>query len=263
MMGFFISHIANAFRAKQSQKLEEILHNGDVAAIKMEVMRSKEPSVKYLTDIRNLADKYNCLLIFDECTSGFRETFGGLHLKYGVEPDLTILGKTLGNGYAITSVLGKKDVMSSSQSTFISSTFFTERIGFSAALATLREMENIESWKIISKKGLKFKVRLKQLFNKYKIDININGMDALVSYNVNHHDTLAIKTFITHRMLDKKFLAGNLFYPSIAHSDKDTEDFFTSLEEVIIELSQILLGEGKIKQHLRNPQCHSGFQRLN
>jgi len=88
-------------------------------------------------------------------------------------------------------------------------------------------------------------------------------MDALVSYNVNHHDTLAIKTFITHRMLDKKFLAGNLFYPSIAHSDKDTEDFFTSLEEVIIELSQILLGEGKIKQHLRNPQCHSGFQRLN
>ena len=245
------------------EKLEEILHNGDVAAIKMEVMRSKEPSVKYLTDIRNLADKYNCLLIFDECTSGFRETFGGLHLKYGVEPDLTILGKTLGNGYAITSVLGKKDVMSSSQSTFISSTFFTERIGFSAALATLREMENIESWKIISKKGLKFKVRLKQLFNKYKIDININGMDALVSYNVNHHDTLAIKTFITHRMLDKKFLAGNLFYPSIAHSDKDTEDFFTSLEEVIIELSQILLGEGKIKQHLRNPQCHSGFQRLN
>ena len=245
------------------EKLEEILHNGDVAAIKMEVMRSKEPSVQYLTDIRNLADKYNCLLIFDECTSGFRETFGGLHLKYGVEPDLTILGKTLGNGYAITSVLGKKDVMSSSQSTFISSTFFTERIGFSAALATLREMENIESWKIISKKGLKFKVRLKQLFNKYKIDININGMDALVSYNVNHHDTLAIKTFITHRMLDKKFLAGNLFYPSIAHSDKDTEDFFTSLEEVIIELSQILLGEGKIKQHLRNPQCHSGFQRLN
>ena len=245
------------------ERLEEILHNGDVAAIKMEVMRSKEPSVQYLSDIRKLADKYNCLLIFDECTSGFRETFGGLHLKYGVEPDIAILGKTLGNGYAITSVLGKKDVMSSSQSTFISSTFFTERIGFSAALASLEEMESMKSWKIISEKGFNFKERIKHLFDKYKIDININGMDALVSYNVNHHDALAIKTFITQRMLDKKFLAGNLFYPSIAHSDKDTDDFFDSLEVVVIELSQIILSEGNIKEHLRGPECHSGFQRLN
>ena len=110
--------------------IKSILLKGDVAAIKMEVMRSKSPSLNYLKDIRGLADKYKCLLIFDECTSGFRESFGGLHLNYGVSPDLTVLGKTLGNGYAITSVLGTSPVMSSSQSTFISSTFFSERIGF-------------------------------------------------------------------------------------------------------------------------------------
>ena len=73
--------------------------------------------------VRELADKNNIVLIFDECTSGFRETFGGLHKKYNVEPDLAMYGKTLGNGYAITAVLGKSEVMQACQSTFISSTF--------------------------------------------------------------------------------------------------------------------------------------------
>ena len=136
--------------------LEEYLVGGDVAAIKMEVMRSRPPSVEYLQNIKALSNKYNCLLIFDECTSGFRETFGGLHLKYGVEPDITVLGKTLGNGYAITAVLGTKPVMQSSQATFISSTFFTERIGYAAALAALDEMERTRSWEVISRIGASF-----------------------------------------------------------------------------------------------------------
>ena len=68
-------------------------------------------------------------MIFDECTSGFRETFGGLHKKYGVEPDMAIFGKALGNGYTITAILGIQEVMEATQSTFISSTFWTERIG--------------------------------------------------------------------------------------------------------------------------------------
>ena len=81
------------------------------------------------------------MLIFDECTSGFRETFGGLHLKYGVEPDMAMFGKALGNGYAIAATIGRRSVMEAAQNTFISSTFWTERIGPSAALKTLDVME--------------------------------------------------------------------------------------------------------------------------
>lgn len=245
------------------EALETILSRGDVAAIKMEIMRSKSPTLQYLKDIRGLADKYKCLLIFDECTSGFRESFGGLHLNYGVSPDLTVLGKTLGNGYAITSVLGTSPVMSSSQSTFISSTFFTERIGFVAALAALEEMERTKSWNIISQKGADFKCKIKALFHKYNLPINISGMDALVSFNVQHPESQAIKTFITQEMLCENFLAGNLFYPSIAHSDKDTEDFFISLDKVICKLSSILKNKDEVINHLKGPVSHSTFERLN
>ena len=73
--------------------------------------------------VRKLADDNGIVLIFDECTSAFRETYGGLFKKYDIEPDLAMFGKTLGNGYAITAVVGKKSVMESAQNTFISSTF--------------------------------------------------------------------------------------------------------------------------------------------
>ena len=258
-----LASTALPFNDGDLEGLEELLAGGDVAAIKMEVMRSKPPSVQYLKEIRILADQYKCLLIFDECTSGFRETFGGLHLKYGVDPDLTVLGKTLGNGYAITAVLGTKPVMLSSQATFISSTFFTERLGYVAALAVLDEMEQTRSWEVISQKGAMFKSRMSTLFAKHGLDVDINGMDALVSFNVSQVDTSAAKTYITQEMLREGFLAGNLFYPSIAHSESDTDDFFVSLDRVIMALSLIVKNKDDIVRHLNGPVCHSTFQRLN
>ena len=101
----------------------------------MEIFRNFPPK-KFLEKVRKLATK-NIVLIFDECTSGFRETFGGLHLKYNVKPDMCILGKALGNGFPITVVIGKKEIMSHAQNTFISSTFWTEN-GLCCGIKNLR-----------------------------------------------------------------------------------------------------------------------------
>ena len=77
----------------------------------MEVYREKKPNIKFLKDIRKHCNKNNIVLIFDECTSGFRETFGGIHKKYKIYPDLLMLGKAMGNGYPITSILGRKNLL--------------------------------------------------------------------------------------------------------------------------------------------------------
>ena len=129
----------------------------------MEVSRNSEPKDDFLVKVRKLADNHNLILIFDECTSGFRQTYGGLHKLYGVEPDMAVFGKALGNGYAITAVIGRKEVMDVTQSTFISSTFWTERIGPTAALKTLEVMEREESWDKITKTGIKITNRWKDL----------------------------------------------------------------------------------------------------
>lgn len=243
--------------------LEVILRQGDVAAIKMEVMRSKEPSLQYLREIKELAKKYNCLLIFDECTSGFRETYGGLHLKYGIEPDLAVLGKTLGNGYAITTVIGTKRVMGAGETTFISSSFFTERIGFVAGLAALEEMDRLKSWQVITRIGKAFKDRLQSLANKHSLMIDITGMDALTTYNFKYENSLEIKTFIIQEMLKENFLTSNVFYSSVEHSQEDMDAFFTSLDKVLKRLANIISNNEDLTTYLEGPVCHSGFQRLN
>ena len=128
------------FRYNNFEELEALVRDHDIGVIKMEVSRNMGPEDNFLQKVRKLATDNNIVLIFDECTSGFRQTFGGLHKLYGVEPDIAIFGKALGNGYAITAVIGRRAVMEAAQSTFISSTFWTERIGPTAALKTLEVM---------------------------------------------------------------------------------------------------------------------------
>ena len=129
------------FRFNDLAGLTKIMESGGIGVIMMEVQRADAPAPGFLEGVRALADKHGAVLIFDECTSGFRRTLGGLHLQYGVDPDLATFGKTLGNGYAITAVIGRREVMEAAQTTFISSTFWTERIGPTAALAALAAMK--------------------------------------------------------------------------------------------------------------------------
>ena len=157
------------FKYNDFETLKEIVERKKIGVICMEVMRNEEPKKNFLQKVRKLATKKGIVLIFDECTSGFRKNFGGLHLEYGVIPDIAIFGKALGNGYAINAVIGKKDVMENAQRSFISSTFWTERIGPAAALATLEEMERVKSWKIINNNGLK----IMELWNKLSKTHNI------------------------------------------------------------------------------------------
>ena len=158
------------------KSLENIfIENDDVGVIFMEVQRNKKPEDEFLEKVRKLATKNKAILIFDECTSGFRECFGGLHLKYNVEPDLAMFGKALGNGYAINAVIGRKNIMQAAQDTFISSTFWTERIGPSAAIACLNKMEKTKSWELITELGGEVKKVWKKLSEKHQVKIEISG----------------------------------------------------------------------------------------
>jgi glutamate-1-semialdehyde 2,1-aminomutase len=145
----------------------------------MEVQRNNPPENDFLKDVRKLATDNNIVLIFDECTSGFRETFGGLHKKYGVEPDMAMFGKAIGNGYAITAIIGRREIMESAQSSYISSTFWTERIGSVAALKTLEVMERVKSWEIITNTGLEIRKGWQNLADRYNLDITHWGIPAL------------------------------------------------------------------------------------
>jgi glutamate-1-semialdehyde 2,1-aminomutase len=250
------------FHYNNAEQLEALLQQHEIGVIKMEVSRNDGPAPGYLEHVRELATQHNIVLIFDECTSGFRETLGGLHQKYGVEPDIAMFGKAMGNGYAITAIIGRQEVMEAAQTTFISSTFWTERIGPTAALKTLEVMEREKSWEQITQTGLEIRQRWQQLGDKYQIGLSHWGLPALTGFTIQSEKALAYKTLITQEMLAKGYLAGNSVYVCTEHSREVIDGYFEALEPIFQLIRECEDGRD-ISSLLKGPICHAGFKRLN
>ena len=178
------------FNFNNIDELTKIVEKENIGIVKMEVYRSKPPSKDFLNAIKHLKLKHKFILIFDECTSGFRETYGGIHKKFNIFPDICVYGKALGNGFGITAIVGTKKVMDNAQKTFISSTFWTERVGPTAALKTLEIMEKTKSWETISRKGKNFKKKLTDLGLKYSLPLNVFGSDGIPAFNFDSKNNL-------------------------------------------------------------------------
>jgi glutamate-1-semialdehyde 2,1-aminomutase len=249
------------FAYNDLQSLEKLVRDHDIGIIKMEVSRSVGPKEGYLESVRKLATDQNIILIFDECTSGFRETFGGLHKKYGVDPDLMMLGKTLGNGYAITAVLGRREIMKAAEETFISSTFWTERIGPTAALKTMEVMEREKSWDRITETGKQIGKRWQKLAHKYDLILEISGLPALINFSIPVENWLKYKTFITQEMLKQGILAANSVYVCTEHKQSVVDEYLEKLDPIFSLIAECENGRS-IDDLLQGPVCHAGFKRL-
>jgi glutamate-1-semialdehyde 2,1-aminomutase len=250
------------FAYNDYDRLEDLVRTEDIGVIKMEVSRNYEPEGDFLRRVRQLADERGLILIFDECTSGFRQAYGGLHKIYGVEPDMAVFGKALGNGYAVTAVLGKRDIMQAAQNTFISSTFWTERIGPAAALKTLEVMERVKSWDTITQTGLQIRQRWQLLADKHGIKINHWGLAALTGFTFEGPQSLEYKTLMSQEMLGKGYLVGNSVYTCISHTQDVVDGYFHALDAVFALIAQCQSGRD-VSALLKGPVCHGGFKRLN
>ena len=249
------------FRFNDLEQLERIFaEDPDVGVVYMEVQRSVPPKPGFLEGVRALATKHNAVLIFDECSSGFRRPVGGLHLHFGVEPDIATFGKTLGNGYAITAIVGRESVMQAAQTSFISSTFWTERIGPTAALATLKVMQEEQAPQRIHEIGEGIQEQWQQRADQVGLRISVGGLPALANFTIEGLDPVAVKTFVTQEMLARGYLAGTSVYASIAHTPEIVEEYLEALTPVFAELAKF--DDADLAARLPQGPAHAGFARL-
>ena len=249
------------FQFNDLEQITAIMEADDqIGTIYMEVQRSDPPAPGFLEGVRALATKHNAVLIFDECTSGFRRAMGGMHLHYDVEPDLATFGKTLGNGYAITAVIGRASVMEAAQTSFISSTFWTERIGPTAALATLDVMEKENATSRVHEIGTKVQTAWEKLGSDAGLTVTTGGLPALANFTIVGLDPLAVKTYVTARMLDFGYLASNSLYASIVHTDEVLDAYYEALAVVFAELAA--MDDTQLAAALPYGTAQSGFRRL-
>ena len=174
-----------------------------------------------------------------------------------------MLGKALGNGFAINAVLGKNKIFNHCKDTFISSTFWSERSGYVAALKTLEIMKKKKSWLIITKKGIQIRNKWKQLAKKYNLDLEISGIPAISVFNFKSRDSKKYITFITQEMLNNNYLANNMVYVSIEHSEKVLKKYYNILDYCLKKISLCENKKLNINNLLISKIFKENFARLN
>ncbi len=244
-------------------ELEELVakHGDEIGVIMMEPERGTEPEPGFMEGVREIASRIGAVLIFDEVTSGFRMNVGGIHMLMKVEPDIAVLGKALGNGYPISAIIGRRLVMDRAQDSFISSTFWTERIGFVAALATLEKMERLSVPMKLIHYGERINAGWRQLAAKHDIAIHISGIAPLTHLSFEGEEALVAQTYYTQEMLNKGFLVGASVYTTYAYNDEIIDRFIEASDEVFAQLSQFSKA-GTLRQHLKGDVIQTGFKRL-
>ena len=183
-------------------------------------------------------------------------------MTYHVDPDMAVFGKALGNGYPITAILGRTSIMQAAQESFISSTFWTERIGFVAALATLEKMKKCRVQSKLIEHGKMIRLGLMKTAQKHGVKIQMSGVDPLLHLSFVDSDALARHTFYTQEMLKKGFLIGGAIFTSYAYNSAIIKKFLQANDEVFEKISSCARKHKDIRQCLEGPVKHSGFKRL-
>ena len=251
------------FNYNEIEELENIvLKNRNIGVIVVEPLRFQEPKNNFLKKIRNISNKIGAVLIFDEITSGWRFNTGGVHLKYGVNPDIAVFAKGMSNGFPMAAIIGRKNVMQDAQKTFISSTYWTEKIGPAAALATIKKMLNKRVPAHLYKIGKLIIRGLKISAKNNDIKIKITGLPPLIHFSFDYgKDSQAVRTLFTQEMLKRGILASGGIYVSYSHKNEHVKKYLKNVDEVFKLISQAIKNKN-VYNLLEGPVAHTEFQRL-
>ncbi len=251
------------FRYNQIDELRNIIveHKEKLAAIIMEPVRNIWPQPGFLESVKALAKECGAVLIFDEISSGFRMNTGGAHRLFGVDPDIAVFSKALGNGFPIAAVIGRANVMESAQKTFISSTMWTERVGPTAALATIRKHRDNDVGKHLMAIGQSVQEGWAAAAAKAGLEITVGGIFPLSHFGFTGMDPLVAKAFFVQEMLERGFLASNLFYSMYAHTKAHVDSYLKATAEVFADIRRYA-DAGNLEKFLRGSPSSAGFKRV-
>jgi glutamate-1-semialdehyde 2,1-aminomutase len=249
------------FHYNNVDELKALASKHELAAIIMEPVRGTPPAPGFHETIREIATKTGAVLIFDEVTSGWRLNAGGVHMVYGTMPDIAVFAKGMGNGYPMAAIIGKADVMQAAQETFISSTYWTERIGPTAALATIRKFIRCNVAEHLIQMGNLMQNGWQAAASRHGLAVKTSGIPPLSHFNFDHPEDRVLRTIFTRLMLGRGFLASGAFYSMYAHTKAHVDAYMVAADATFKDIADALKRDD-LKSLLPGPTAHSGFARL-
>ena len=257
--------LTHTFAYNRLDQLDQVFaaHGKNLAAVVMESTRGVDPEPGFLEGVRERCTRNGTLLVFDEITIGWRLCLGGVHLKFGVEPDLAAFAKAISNGFALGAVIGTRPVMEAVQTTFISSAYWTEGVGPAAGRAAVGKMQSIDVPAHLGRIGGLMMDGWRRLAEKHGLPMRAAGRPENASLVFDHPEAAAIMTLLTVRMLAKGFLAGGYFNAMLAHEPRHVDAYLAALDEVCGELRDAVGDEpAALRNRIGGPVKHTGFARL-
>ncbi|MGH8046934.1 MAG: aminotransferase class III-fold pyridoxal phosphate-dependent enzyme [Chthoniobacterales bacterium] len=251
------------FRYNHIEDLREIIakHGDRLAAIVTEPIRAKPPEEGFFAGVQQLAKDTGALVIADEITMGFRLRCGGAHELFGLQPDIAIFAKGMSNGFPMAAVIGRAEIMQAAQATFISSSYWTDRIGPVAALACIAKLRANDIPAKLAVTGRRIREGWAGISQRIGLPLAIDGVDPLPSFTIDCNDPLAAKTLFVQEMLDRNFLATGAVFVTAAHTEEKVADYLVACEAAFAAVREAL-DAGAVKKNLRGPVAHGGFHRL-
>lgn len=225
------------FAYNDLQDLEDKLKANEVAAVILEPIQSNGPKDGYLDSVKELTHKYGAILIFDEVVSGFRYALGGASEMFHVTPDLAAFGKGMANGYAISAVAGKKELLQQiEQGVFVSTTFGGDSVPMAASMATIKILEQPGFYDKLTKVGEIQRQGIINLIEKYKLDdvLSVSGLPAHAGVSFEGHGSLNyldIQSIYSQTMVENGILVFAIYNLSGSHTEKEAAQYLEATDQ--------------------------------
>jgi glutamate-1-semialdehyde 2,1-aminomutase len=259
-----LRNTAIPFQYNDIDSLKQVLENyrGSVACVIMEASRTLLPQAGFLEDVREVTQQHGVLLIFDEIVTGFRLALGGAQQFYGVKPDLATLGKTIANGYPLTAIVGRRDIMELSKDLFVSSTFWDDAATLAAGVATVAKMRELNVPKRIAKQGRRYMAEWNALAERHRLSAQVTGSPAssMIVFQPSGQITPRQQsTLYIQEMARRGIFCGNGFNLCLAHREKELETILAAADETLAVIRKAV-DDGDITKYLTAEEQRPLFQ---
>ena len=225
-------------------------NKNNIAAVILEPMNIEWPNINFLKKIRAMCSKNNTILIFDEICTGFRFSLGGAQKLFGITPDLTTLGKGMGNGFPISALAGKRKIMKHCSKIFFSSTFGGETLSLVAAISVIDYIKKYDVIKQINKLGDKIIIEINNHLIHSKIDfIKIKGHPSwsfFIFKDYKKYSKETLKTFFLEKSIEKGILTFGTNNLNYSHKSKDVNEIINIYKTILSDIKNKVSSNKKL-----------------
>lgn len=251
-----VKALTHTFAYNDLASLEQLLasHPGEFAAVILEPMNVQYPKPGFLEGVAELTHRHGAVLVFDETITGFRFDIGGAQALFGVTPDLATFGKGMANGFPLSAVVGRADVMAKMNDIFFSGTFGGETLSLAAAKACIEALRRRKGPERLAELGNRLIDGLQNLIASHGLShlFNVSGHPSWSFLNItpSRYSVLELKSLLMQELIEQGFLSLGSHNLNLSHSEADIDALIACYANVLPLLAEVE-AEGSMAKHFR------------